>query len=301
MSKSTVLQKIQKQFGFKDIFPKVPSLFSSGYSSQLKQIPQQVITWITNKDKTVYPGRVHHRFNLVLILEESCFAIADSLRFKLSTNQGLLIFPTQCHHFEYPQLGEGATKVHITFELNDPVIKTLKNKVISLEKEDQAILLKILQCIYSQDDISKTSNIPCLLGQMLNNFLINKQHYCEPQQCANSTYLKTLAYLKDHYTENINIKTVGSSIGLSPSRIAAVFCKETKGVTINTYISKLRYFHAIELLNNTDMTIGEIAAASGFNDQFSFSRRFKQLNEQNLSPKAYRQIVRQRGLSGWKF
>ena len=48
------------------------------------------------------------------------------------------------------------------------------------------------------------------------------------------------------------------------------------------------------------MTVGKIAIASGYNDQFTFSRRFKQLNEQNLSPTAYREIVRQRGLSGWK-
>lgn len=300
MSKTTVLQKINKQFRFNDNFPKVPSLFSSGYSSLLKELPQQVIVWITAKDKKIYPGRVHHRYNLVFVLQDSLFAVSDGLRFNLSLNQGLLIFPTQCHHFEYPSIGEAATKVHFTFELNDPAIKTLKNKVLTLDKEDQDILLKILQHIYSQDDISKKSDIPCLLGQLLNHFLSKNQHYCEPQQCANNTLLKTLSYIKDHYTENINIKTVGAAIGLSPSRIAAVFRKETKGVTINTYISKLRYFHAIELLNNTDMTVGEIAIASGYNDQFTFSRRFKQLNEQNLSPTAYREIVRQRGLSGWK-
>jgi YesN/AraC family two-component response regulator len=300
MSKTTVLQKINKQFRFNDNFPKVPSLFSSGYSSLLKELPQQVIVWITAKDKKIYPSRVHHRYNLVFVLSESLYAISDGLRFNLSLNEGLLIFPTQCHHFEYPEIGEVATKVHFTFELNDPAIKTLRNKVLLLDKEDQDILLKILQNIYSQDDLSKKSDIPCLLGQILNHLLSKNQHYCEPQQCANNTLLKTLSYIKDHYTENINIKTVGAAIGLSPSRIAAVFRKETQGITINTYISKLRYFHAIELLNNTDMTIGEIAVASGFNDQFSFSRRFKQLNEQNLSPKAYREIVRQRGLSGWK-
>ena len=300
MSKTTVLQQINRQFGFKEKFPQVKSLFSSGYSSQLKELPQQVIVWITSQDKTSYLGRVHHRYNLVLVLKESLLAISDGLRFNLSLNKGLLIFPTQCHHFEYPQEGKGAIKVHFTFELNDPAINTLKNRVVDLDKEDQNILLKILQYVYSNDDTVKHCEIPCLLGQMLNHFLTKNKNFAEPQQCANGTLLKTLSYIKAHYTENINIKTVGAAIGLSPSRIAAVFRQETKGITINTYISKLRYFHAIDLLNNTDMTIGEIAIASGFNDQFTFSRRFKQLNEEKLSPSAYREIVKQRGLSGWK-
>ena len=300
MSKTTVLQQISRQFGFKDEFPTVSSLFSSGYSSQLKELPQQVIVWITSKDKTSYLGRVHHRYNLVFVLKESLFAVSDGLRFNLSLNKGLLIFPTQCHHFEYPDVGDAAIKVHFTFELNDSAIDILKNRVISLDKEDQDILLKILQIVYSKNESSKHSDIPCLLGQMLNHFLTKTKNFAEPQQCANSTLLKTLSYIKAHYTENINIKTVGAAIGLSPSRIAAVFRKETKGITINTYISKLRYFHAVDLLNNTDMTIGEIAIASGYNDQFTFSRRFKQLNEENLSPTAYREIVQQRGLSGWK-
>ena len=62
--------------------------------------------------------------------------------------------------------------------------------------------------------------------------------------------------------------------------------KEEKGITFINFLTDRRLEKSRELLNDTNLSIKEITASIGYNDQNYFSRLFK--NKYGVSPTEYR-------------
>jgi transcriptional regulator GlxA family with amidase domain len=60
------------------------------------------------------------------------------------------------------------------------------------------------------------------------------------------------------------------------SRALHLFKKET-GVTLSTWVARLRIDYAIYLMKNTDRSMADIAAECGFFDQSHFTKTFRAL------------------------
>jgi len=60
----------------------------------------------------------------------------------------------------------------------------------------------------------------------------------------------------------------------SPSYLSRIFHSE-KGITINSYLNKVRIEYAVQLLRTTNMTVKEIALRSGYINISHFNRIFK--------------------------
>jgi len=73
--------------------------------------------------------------------------------------------------------------------------------------------------------------------------------------------------------------------GLSADAFARRF-REIVGITPYRYLQTIRYALAAQLLESTDLSIGEISERIGVNDPFHFSREFKRFHER--SPSLYR-------------
>ena len=94
-----------------------------------------------------------------------------------------------------------------------------------------------------------------------------------------------LTYLKAHYAEDVSAKELEELTGLSYKYAATLF-KEQTGMTVSEYRMMLRIRRAETLLCATEMSVGEIAAQTGFYDAFYFSRIFKR--ERGVSPSVFR-------------
>jgi len=73
--------------------------------------------------------------------------------------------------------------------------------------------------------------------------------------------------------------------GLSADAFTRRF-REIVGITPYHYLQTIRYALAAQLLESTDLSIGEICGRIGVNDPFHFSREFKRFHER--SPSRYR-------------
>jgi AraC-like DNA-binding protein len=92
-------------------------------------------------------------------------------------------------------------------------------------------------------------------------------------------------YLNQHCKENIDIKDLAAKLGLSESRLRAVFKGET-GVAPHQYLLNIRMNLARHWLTDSSLTIGQIAEELGFSSVFYFSRLFK--NKVGCAPSVYR-------------
>lgn len=100
-----------------------------------------------------------------------------------------------------------------------------------------------------------------------------------------NTFVQVNDYIKNHYADAINTKTIADKFGFTPAYLSKLF-REYKELTPSEYISLLRINKAKELLKNCpSLSIREIAAATGYDDPLYFSKVFKKLV--GVTPKAY--------------
>ena len=96
---------------------------------------------------------------------------------------------------------------------------------------------------------------------------------------------KTLSILEENFTGEVSLSSVAKELHVSEGHLSKLFHREMD-IPFSNYINQLRIAKSKELLQNTNMTISEIAFAVGYNHQNYFTRVFKRLS--NISPSVFR-------------
>lgn len=86
---------------------------------------------------------------------------------------------------------------------------------------------------------------------------------------------EVLNYIQEHYSENISNDEIGQQFNYHENYLNKQVMKYT-GKSIHQYLLSFRISKAVDMLSSTDMTISEIADATGFNDIHHFSKTFRQ-------------------------
>ncbi|SDJ94281.1 helix-turn-helix transcriptional regulator [Pseudomonas indica] len=96
---------------------------------------------------------------------------------------------------------------------------------------------------------------------------------------------KAVRYIEQHYTEQIDGKTMAQLCGMTPFRFSRLF-KQTHGIGFVEFVLQKRMERAKDLLCNSQMPVTSIAYTVGFKDPSYFARAFKQYFE--CSPSDFR-------------
>ena len=96
---------------------------------------------------------------------------------------------------------------------------------------------------------------------------------------------RTLAYIKEHYAEQITISSLANISNMSESNLYAAFRKHIGNSPI-AYLNHYRLSIAADKLTQTNMAVNEISYSVGINDPLYFSKLFKKLY--GMTPKEYR-------------
>jgi AraC family transcriptional regulator of arabinose operon len=96
---------------------------------------------------------------------------------------------------------------------------------------------------------------------------------------------KAAQYLATHPSEPFRLEVLARYCALSPSRLSHLFKRELN-TTPQRFSEKIRLEYAQHLLEQTNLTINQIASEVGFSDPLYFSRRFRVLYGQ--TPTSFR-------------
>ena len=97
---------------------------------------------------------------------------------------------------------------------------------------------------------------------------------------------KAIAFVNEHFSEDISVEQLAAMCGLSPYYFVRVFKKET-GYTPHEYIISRRMASARYLLKYTKAPIKEICFTCGFSGESVFCNAFRKLH--GMTPQNYRQ------------
>jgi len=100
-----------------------------------------------------------------------------------------------------------------------------------------------------------------------------------------ATVYRTINYFSEHLSEHIKINEVAQKYSITPTGLILKF-KRATGVSPINYLISLRMALAQQLLQESSLSIAEIAAKCGYENPYYFSNAFKKYN--NFSPTVYK-------------
>ena len=116
------------------------------------------------------------------------------------------------------------------------------------------------------------------------------REYCEAVRnysLKDYSYLirKAIEYIRFHLEQELNLEVISEAIHSSTFELSRKFKKET-GQSLTDYINKLRINEALNMMENHNLSITDIAYMTGFNDVNYFTKVFKKYK--GMTPSSYR-------------
>ena len=108
------------------------------------------------------------------------------------------------------------------------------------------------------------------------------------KQKKNPVILKVVEYLEEGLSQDISLESAASFANVNPFYLSKLFREET-GETFVNYVTDRRLEKGKGLLSSTALSIKEITAEIGYNDQNYFSKLFKA--KYGVSPTDFRKIT----------
>lgn len=147
---------------------------------------------------------------------------------------------------------------------------------------------KIQKLIQMLTDEIQENPTDQLLGRACNNTLIAllQRHVYAGNTHTHRINMDSIdSYISAHISTKINIAQLAGCAFLCESQFYALFKKQV-GITPHQYLIQKRFSLAKELLENSTLSLTQIAEACGFANQSSFTHTFTKI--QGLPPSRYR-------------
>lgn len=159
--------------------------------------------------------------------------------------------------------------------------------VYHLNEKEKNILYDIFEEYNNDRNESFIKANLCILAIQLSR----KEHSVsyENKNSINERIEKIIKYINANYAMEITLEETAKIFFMNTSYLSRIF-KEKTGVKFTEYLNKYRIKKSIELLSNTDLSVTEISAKTGFNSSNHYCKVFKQV--MGTSPLNYRKNLR---------
>jgi len=155
---------------------------------------------------------------------------------------------------------------------------------------------RLKKCLYSMISEARrdASSELMLLGHLYIFLSLLIQNSQEKSQNATKNmnqekYVKkVIEFITRNYSEKISIAEIARNIGLDRSYLYVIFKKAMK-MSPQEFLIKYRIERAVNLLNNPELTIGDVARSVGYEDSLQFSKIFRKTK--GVSPNRFRQAL----------
>ena len=165
-----------------------------------------------------------------------------------------------------------------------------------LEKLERVFSECLARGLFSKDDLAyiKLKELPRQLSlidtEVLLNEIISALENRDEMSRSSSGQLaqSAIAYVKEHFRENISMNTVAKRLCVNPSYFSHVFSEQVK-IPFTKYLNSYRITVAKQLLLDPTIKIYEVAHLVGFDDYRYFSKIFK--DQEGIPPDQYRNLL----------
>lgn len=232
---------------------------------------------------------LHHHIELVYILHGELEAIVNDKVYHAQSGDVIVVFPNQIHSFhdKTPLQGHIVIASPNDFPEFDTLFKSFLPvcPLVHPESEEIAHLFAQLSLGFDSAPLYYRELLRGYSLALLSLLMPLLEFY--PHNALNlSTAQQILLYCDDHYAEPLSLEVLARQFGVNRFYISHLFSDKIK-ITFHSYLHMRRIQAAMQLLQQKDCSITEVAYVTGYNNIRSFNRRF--VAATGFTPTEYRQ------------
>ncbi len=254
-----------------------------------------------------YPKAMHHfckriqgcrEHILIHCVDGKGVVIVDGQRHHIAVNEYILI-PAEKKHFYkaderfpwtiYWMHFSGMQADIIADRIYGKVLK--QNNTLILSEQHITLFNKMYNQLLQGYGKDIFEFIALTLPYFLGGYLFSEKFSNVNEVSENDVVEKSIAFLKANLNKKITLSDIANHVYLSVSHFSKLFKNKT-GYSPIEYLNHLKIQRACHLLQFSDKRISEISLDIGFDDQYYFSRLFKE--HMNVSPTVYRNSLEQK-------
>lgn len=273
--------------------------YTAGRGSPGLTIPMNLLMFHRMRRSGLLGGRPssHHRFVLIVNESGDGTVVLDDVLVPLTPGQALLIFPYQHHH--YTNLFQNRLCwLFITFEFpRTESLETLRYRPVPVSDAARGNIRRMCEHWIAKETQAPDERM-FLEGALLLQEMRHAAARGEPKSAdrgaagTGRALLQSIGeYLNNHLDQPVQVTDLAEHISLSESHLRSTF-RRRFGMSLGRYVRRTKITRAAQLLDITEMTVGEVSQACGFESIYAFSRAFRR--NVGVSPRQYRQREKSR-------
>lgn len=252
-----------------------------------------------------YDAHWHTALEIIVPVDNRYDAVIDSQPYPVLPNEILIIPPGCMHSLKAPDKGarfiflfdistiaklHGFSQIQAVLTPPQCISKASHPRIY---EDIYGILMQIRDIYFNEGEFYELSIFSLLLNLFViigNDHLHSMNFFStmrpSKQKEYTSKFSAVMEYIDTHYMSDLSLDEVAAAAGFSKFHFSRLF-KQYTGFTFCDYIRRRKIQTAEELLNQSDLSVTEIAMQSGFMSLSTFNRVFRQLK--NCSPTEFRE------------
>lgn len=257
------------------------------------------------QDRKVFPAHLHISIELIYVNKgHKKIKIGENI-YTLSEGDVAVILPNIVHtymDYEEEEGKENSTVItliifnqiqNFEFEERSSGI-TATNPIVSKENIHKDVLYCI-QALLKNYQNNESTKLASLYMQIILERLYPYLDIVEGKDVAPKNLIgKVILYISKNFRDKISLEVLSREFGVSKEHISRLF-SGTINMRLTQYINTMRVDYAKELLITTNSNILTIGLESGFENQQTFNRVFRELS--GISPKEFRKKYKRTNVS----
>ncbi|SFD50461.1 AraC-type DNA-binding protein [Paenibacillus catalpae] len=237
---------------------------------------------------------IRSHFLLHYILGGEGIFEVDGKRYRLQKGQGFLIYPDVITYYQADSVNPWSY-CWFGFEgtLAELLLKqaglTRESPILTYDKDDKIYnYLKLMaETNGNGNHKARETRMTGLLYLLLSVLAeYGPVTPTEQRESRAEIYVeKVKEFVETNFAQKITIEDIARIVGLNRSYLCSLF-KQQMNTSIQEYLIRMRIHKACEMMQNVELSIGDISRSVGYNDPLLFSKMFKRVK--GTSPKHYR-------------
>lgn len=249
-----------------------------------------------NKPTAAYPLHRHDYFELELVRGGSVSHELNGVEVPLTVGDVIVLSPKDLHRFDAPHDVE-ICNVCIYYKDAPSALQRLLSRVqlprvgcLSGEVLSSAIACfeRASAALNAGGEFEREIIIAGMLSLLVEVFSATKPLCGVRQRSGFEHVAEAMAYIAANLTSPVTLEEVAAHVHLTPSYFSRLFA-EISGNGFARYLAEQRVEHARMLLATTEMSITDVAFASGFGSFCAFSRAFR--GQTGMTPREFKRHV----------
>lgn len=257
------------------MFPKYEHRYTPLYIAANNRVPE-------------YPARFHKHLEVLYVRSGELRVVIEGKGYTLQEGDLYVVFPDLLH-----MVYESSAAVYLMvaddklFSAYTKMMNRCKPELPILRKADVPAMVPLIMERLCHWNIRESEHRQAVIAGYINALvgeIVSRMALTERNNDQMLTH-RLILFLLENYTKPITLDTVARELGYSKYHISHVIT-ETFACNFRSLINAYRVSMAQSLLLSSDMTVGEVADACGFQNQSSFNRVF--LQQCGVTPSAFR-------------